>query len=194
MATKPKVPFGRLVIGSVVPYGAEIINDATLRAQGWLPCNGNAVSRTEYADLFAVIGTAHGAGDGSNTFNLPDYRGIFLRGVDDGQKRDPDAASRTASKAGGAVGDVVGSMQGYATARPITDFITSTDGEHTHTVERIPNNNSSYAIAGSYQAIWNSGSADTHEAGAHTHVIQNGGDVETRPVNLYVNYIIRFKG
>lgn len=42
---------------------------------GWLFCNGSAISRTTYADLFAVIGTTYGAGDGSTTFNLPDLRG-----------------------------------------------------------------------------------------------------------------------
>nr|DAV10889.1 MAG TPA: tail collar fiber protein [Caudoviricetes sp.] len=47
----------------------------------WCLCNGQAVSRTEYSDLFALIGTSFGAGDGSSTFNLPDYRGKFLRGL-----------------------------------------------------------------------------------------------------------------
>lgn len=42
---------------------------------GWLVCDGSAVSRTTYARLFAAIGTLHGAGDGSTTFNLPDRRG-----------------------------------------------------------------------------------------------------------------------
>lgn len=46
----------------------------------WLLCNGQAVSRTEYSALFAVIDTMFGAGDGSTTFNVPDYRGKFLRG------------------------------------------------------------------------------------------------------------------
>src|SRR5699024_9741731 len=52
---------------------------------GWLKCNGRAVSRTIYADLFAAIGTSFGNGDGSTTFNLPDFRGEFLRGWDDGR-------------------------------------------------------------------------------------------------------------
>lgn len=47
----------------------------------WFLCNGQAVSRTNYAELFALIGTSFGAGDGSKTFNLPDYRGKFLRGL-----------------------------------------------------------------------------------------------------------------
>lgn len=52
---------------------------------GWLKANGAAVSRTAYADLFAAIGTSFGAGDGFNTFNLPDLRGEFLRAWDDGR-------------------------------------------------------------------------------------------------------------
>lgn len=56
---------------------------------GWLKANGAAVSRTAYADLFAAIGTTFGAGDGFNTFNLPNLRGEFLRGWDDGRNADP---------------------------------------------------------------------------------------------------------
>ncbi|MBR2299529.1 MAG: tail fiber protein [Alphaproteobacteria bacterium] len=47
----------------------------------WLLCDGQAVSRSDYADLFALIGTNFGAGDGVSTFNVPDYRGKFLRGL-----------------------------------------------------------------------------------------------------------------
>jgi len=52
---------------------------------GWLVCDGSAVSRTEYADLFATIGTLWGYGDEVSTFNLPDLRGEFVRGLDDGR-------------------------------------------------------------------------------------------------------------
>jgi len=48
--------------------------------EGFFICDGRAVSRTAYARLFSVLGTTHGTGDGSTTFNLPDYRGQFLRG------------------------------------------------------------------------------------------------------------------
>lgn len=47
---------------------------------GWLMCDGSAVSRTTYADLFAAISTVYGVGDGSSTFNVPDLRGQFIRG------------------------------------------------------------------------------------------------------------------
>lgn len=59
---------------------------------GWLKANGAAVSRTAYADLYAAIGTRFGAGDGINTFNLPDLRGEFIRGWDDGRGVDSGRA------------------------------------------------------------------------------------------------------
>jgi len=48
---------------------------------GWLLCNGQAVSRTSFSSLFASIGVLYGVGDGSTTFNLPDYRDSFPRGA-----------------------------------------------------------------------------------------------------------------
>lgn len=52
---------------------------------GWLKCDGSNVSRTTYADLFAAISTRWGVGDGSTTFRLPELRGEFVRGWDDGR-------------------------------------------------------------------------------------------------------------
>lgn len=56
--------------------------------EGWLIANGSAVSRVTYARLFSRLGTLYGAGDGSTTFNLPDARGVVLRGADLGSGRD----------------------------------------------------------------------------------------------------------
>lgn len=53
--------------------------------EGWLKANGAAISREDYADLFASVGTTFGAGDGSTTFHLPDLRGEFVRCADDGR-------------------------------------------------------------------------------------------------------------
>lgn len=58
--------------------------------EGSLICDGRLLSRTTYADLFAKLGTTYGAGDGSTTFQLPDYRGEFLRGWDGGRGVDAD--------------------------------------------------------------------------------------------------------
>lgn len=54
-----------LPIGAMVPYGSDIIPD------NWLLCDGREISRTDYSELFAVLGTSHGVGDGSTTFNIP---------------------------------------------------------------------------------------------------------------------------
>lgn len=57
-----------------VPSGAEFLFGGTIAPNGYLEENGQAVNRTTYARLFTIFGTTHGAGDGSTTFNLPDYR------------------------------------------------------------------------------------------------------------------------
>ena len=108
----------------LAPSGAVMAFAGSAAPDGWLLCDGSSVSRTQYASLFAAIGTAHGSGDGATTFQLPDYRGRFLRGVDDGQKRDPDALARTAAAPGGNAGDAVGSIEGDANAphvHPVMD-------------------------------------------------------------------------
>ena len=66
----------KLKPASAVPTGC-IAHFHTV-PDGWLLCNGAAVSRTTYANLFAVIGTKYGSGDGSTTFNLPNLHGRFL--------------------------------------------------------------------------------------------------------------------
>jgi microcystin-dependent protein len=190
-ANSTPVPVGDFPIGTITTF-AGILDSAALQSAGWLYCNGNTISRTDYADLFAVIGSANGDGDGISTFTLPDFRGTFIRGVDGATKHDPDAASRTAAAAGGNTGDSVGSVQGYAIGAPQTALTTNETGSHTHTANHIPTDNSSYAVAGSYQAIWNSGSGNTDSAGNHTHNVVGGGDKESRPVNVYSYYIIKF--
>ena len=68
-----------------VPTGSVFCMAVVSVPSGYLECNGAAVSRTTYSALFAVIGTAYGSGNGSSTFNLPDLRGEFVRGVDRGR-------------------------------------------------------------------------------------------------------------
>jgi microcystin-dependent protein len=65
---------------SLLPAGAVMPFAMNSAPSGWLAADGAAVSRTTYATLFAAISTTHGVGDGSTTFNLPDLRGIFVRG------------------------------------------------------------------------------------------------------------------
>lgn len=77
---------------SGVPVGAVMHYPVNSIPAGWLKANGAAVSRSTYAGLFAVIGTTYGVGDGSTTFNLPDLRGEFVRGLDDGRGVDAGRA------------------------------------------------------------------------------------------------------
>ena len=80
----------------------------TTPPSGWLKANGAAVSRTTYAVLFAAIGTTFGAGDGSSTFNLPDLRGEFVRGLDDG--RNVDGGRRLGTNQGDAIRNITGAF------------------------------------------------------------------------------------
>ena len=68
-----------------VPTGCVFCRAVASVPAGYLECNGAAVSRTTYSALFAVIGTQYGSGNGSSTFNLPDLRGEFVRGFDNGR-------------------------------------------------------------------------------------------------------------
>ena len=80
------VSISTTMTASGVPTGAIMAFDLTTPPDGWLLCDGRAVSRTTYAALFAAIGTRHGSGDGSSTFNLPDMDGLFIEGTTDASK------------------------------------------------------------------------------------------------------------
>lgn len=71
---------------------------ATSAPTGWLMCDGSAVSRTDYANLFNLVGTTFGAGNGSTTFNVPDLRGRSIIGVGQGS----GLSARTRGETGGA--------------------------------------------------------------------------------------------
>ena len=71
---------------SSVPTGAICYFATTAIPTGWLLCNGSNVSRTEYAALFAAIGTKFGAGDGKTTFTLPNLDDRFIEGTTDTAK------------------------------------------------------------------------------------------------------------
>lgn len=122
---------------------------------GWLKANGAAVSRTAYADLFARIGTTFGAGDGSTTFNLPDYRGEFLRGFDDGRGLDS--------------GRTLNSVQAPMLLTHNHSASADAQGSHAH--------NASATIGGGHthtgsatDAGWHGHTGATSEAGWHAHL------------------------
>lgn len=104
---------GTVPIGTVLDYPCAVLPDPTTEGL-FYRARGQAISRTTFATCFARMGTAHGYGDGVNTFNLPDRRGRVPRGWDDDAGRDPDRASRSAQTTGGATGNAIGSVQGDA--------------------------------------------------------------------------------
>lgn len=170
---------------------------------GYLDCDGSAVSRTTYSELFDAIGDDYGPGDGSTTFNLPDFRGYFLRGWDNGAGVDPDAASRT-DRGDGTTGDSPGTKQAGGipshTHGPGTLTGTTDDpGNHTHTYGNADSDSIAGGAGTSNKDAENANDFSTGGAGAHTHVVtltggltaaQSGGLTEARPVNVSVRFII----
>lgn len=152
------------------PTGEILMWPTSLAPTGYLVCNGATVSRTTYADLFAIVGTAFGEGNGSTTFHLPDFRGQFIRGHNAASGQDPDAASRTAMNTGGNTGDNIGSIQSDAFEA------------HTHDRDVV-----STGIPSGSTVVAERGTDDTPET------LQTGstGGNETRPINACVNFIIR---
>lgn len=122
---------GGVQIGSMVSYGG------TTAPPGWLLCFGQAVSRTTYALLFAIIGTAYGVGDGTTTFNLPDKRGRVSVGKDN---MGGSTAGRITAAVCGLDGTVLGRAGGDQNAQEDTIVASSsavtaiTDPGHAHTL------------------------------------------------------------
>jgi microcystin-dependent protein len=171
------MPQGSVPVGSVVAYAGNL-NNVNLNRLGWAICDGSKLLCTTYSDLFKVIGTSNG-GDGVTYFNIPDCRGRFLRGVDTTGTIDKEAGSRTAPASGGAWGPAVGSLEGFYTAAPGSSPFVAT-------VPNLPNARN-WAYWGSNASLLlalASGSTQTFSSNA-------GGDKETRPINAYVNFIIK---
>jgi microcystin-dependent protein len=134
---------------------------------GWQLCYGQAISRTTYAELFFVIGTSYGAGDGSTTFNLPDLRGTAAAGLDN---MGGSAAGRLTS------GTSLGVFLGEQTHTLITGEMPShnhsgtTGGQsadHTHT-QIASTSTGSYSAGGSNGPL-GSGSQTGGTSNDHTH-------------------------
>lgn len=174
---------------AALPAGVMIDYAATVAPAGWLMCDGSAIKRDVFASLFATIGTTYGNGDGSTTFNLPDFRGRFARYMDN-MGTAAGAASRDTGRVLGAT------SQADSTKRPTTALTTGNEsGTHTHTgswgnVVGI----TSGAAGGGATVISTltaaSGTTATQSAN-HTHTVTGGGDAETRPINLACNRIIK---
>lgn len=73
------------VVNNNTPTGTIVLFAGSTAPTGWLLCQGQTISRTTYANLFNVIGTTYGSGDGSTTFNLPNFKGNIPVGYDSTQ-------------------------------------------------------------------------------------------------------------
>jgi microcystin-dependent protein len=96
---------------------------------GWLVCNGNPVSRSVYAELFGVIGTTYGNGDGATTFNVPNFFGKIARGV---------GGAFALGGSGGSDTTTIAANNLPTHTHPITDpghTLGATDSGHTHNVD-----------------------------------------------------------
>ena len=178
----------RALISAGVPSGAvQAFARETLPA-GWLKADGSAVSRALFPDLFAAVGTTFGAGDGTSTFNLPDLRGEFIRGWDDGRGVDG--------------GRSFGTFQADQNKAHTHSFwgTTNVDGAHTHSL-----NTQGLGITGASFIVntpeggLHSGSgkisSGTTENGAHSHTFSgttaSEGGLQARPRNVALLYGIK---
>lgn len=116
--------------GTVLPFAGSSA------PTGWLLCDGSAVSRSSYPNLFAKIGTTYGAGDGTTTFNLPDTRGEFIRGLDAGRGIDAGRVLGSAQLASTVRTNGLDSMSDTTWVRP-TAVVINADATTTSNGERL---------------------------------------------------------
>lgn len=170
----------------MIPIGTILMHAAEAPPPGFLECNGDRVSRTTEAGLFAIIGERFGRGDGSTNFNLPDLRGMFVRGWNHNATNDPDATVRTSLNDGGVTGNRVGSYQTDAFQGHWHNWKYSVSNEFF----AAPTGNWSVGAPHSYSppgtdSDW---TRDPISDGAHGPPrISN----ETRPENVYLMFIIK---
>jgi len=170
--------------GMYLPPGALQLFAMQTAPSGWLICDGSAVSRVTYANLFAAIGTLYGVGDGSTTFNVPDARGRFARVWDNGAGLDPAR--------------VFGSVQADMFAahthvqNPHTHAITDPTHQHAVGPSGVTLNVSAGGVAGTQPGGGVTGFAATGITIVNaTAVNQNAGGAETAPKNIAFQLCIR---
>lgn len=156
--------------GAIVPSGSIIMYSGASAPSNYLLCDGTSYLQSDFPGLFAVIGTAYGSADGTH-FNVPDFRGMFPRGVTGASGNDPDASSRTANNSGGNTGNNVGSQQ------------SSEFASHVHSEQVFAAGSNGGPIPVGFTTVGALQAPNTNTAAT-------GGN-ETRPINLYVNFIIK---
>jgi microcystin-dependent protein len=180
-----------LSFGRANPPGSIIAYTMQTAPIGWLICDGSAVNRVIYAALFSVIGTTFGAGDGQFTFNLPDYRGAFLRGSG-------------AHASNGFSGPNVNTSQTDA-LRSHTHDTSIYDPGHTHTQNSINDDYNGSGGSGypdlkvpSFAPYDSNVSQKTWTENINSNTtgitvsIANTGSTETRPYNYGVVWLIKY--
>lgn len=173
--------------GTAVPTGTVMAYVGTSAPSGWLLCDGTSYLRTVYPSLATLLGCsgsscAYGAAD-STHFNVPDLRGRFLRGLDGTAGIDPDKSSRTAMATGGNVGNNLGSVQDDRFQGHKHQFVGSASNAVNGTGGSIPrgdSNTTAWNVAAFNDTPITDGSNGTPRTSS-----------ETRPVNAYVNFIIK---
>lgn len=144
---------------------------------GWLICDGRAVSRTTYAVLFTIIGTAFGTGDGSSTFNLPDLRGKVAGAIGQGsgltnRALGANTGSETHTLTKAELPNYSITTAGTSAGTPSGSI--SSGGAHTHTVTGDTASNIEGTTSTTGDAVLNNGDGRTYvvttsSAGNHTH-------------------------
>jgi microcystin-dependent protein len=181
---------GTTPCGAIVGFAGEL---ATI-PDNWLRCDGQTQHYNTSRELFEAISTNYGGED--IQFNVPELRGYFLRGTNHGRKIDsinidPGADDRHELNPGGNEADRIGSAQYYATKCP-TDCKVETAGAHSHKLANVPGETHDVADAagGTPCVRWTDNSTASTDSGIHSHVVSGGGDNETRPENIYVDFLI----
>ena len=172
-----------VALPQAVPTGSVHMMATTTVPSGYLKCNGAAVSRTTYADLFAIVGTAHGAGDGSSTFNVPDLRGEFVRGWDDSRGVD------SGRNFGSAQSD---QNQQHNHSASATSSVT--DPGHFHDVPYSNSDSGDGVIEESgtgFSGVEPTNSATTGISVSTSVSIGNSGGNEARPRNIAMMFVIK---